>query len=286
MRDITYLSILLYLIQLTKSDKVIDLTFSFDNTSVYWPTMRQYSFKLEDAGSVDTPSLYYESNRFCAAEHGGTHLDAPRHFAKGTYGVHEIPLEKLIGRTFIIDVVSEANANPDLQVDVHHLVKAEEKLGKIPDDSILLIYTGYSSRYPDTSTYFGSSSTNTSLLHFPGLHPKAAQWLVDNRKIKSIGIDTASVDYGQSTTYQSHIILYSQNIPGFENVNLMPLDPYKTRKDIMIYALPMKIKDGSGAPLRIIAVVGEESSSSASFIHSPSQILFMIVLAVLLLLSC
>jgi kynurenine formamidase len=89
-------------------------------------------------------------------------------------------------------------------------------------------------------------------LHFPGLHPDAALWLAENRHIKAIGLDTASIDFGQSTLFESHRRLYERNIPAFEN--LMSLDALPA-KGATIYALPMKIKGGSGGPLRAIAVL-------------------------------
>ncbi|MCM3900094.1 MAG: cyclase family protein, partial [Pyrinomonadaceae bacterium] len=89
-------------------------------------------------------------------------------------------------------------------------------------------------------------------LHFPGLHPDAARWLAANRSIKAIGLDTASIDFGQSTLFESHRILFDKNIPAFENVaNLDRLPP----KGFSVIALPMKIKGGSGGPLRIVAIL-------------------------------
>ncbi len=89
-------------------------------------------------------------------------------------------------------------------------------------------------------------------LHFPGLHPDAARWLTANRSTKAIGLDTASIDYGQSTLFESHRILFDKNIPAFENVaNLDTLPP----KGFSVIALPMKIKGGSGGPLRIVAIL-------------------------------
>jgi kynurenine formamidase len=89
-------------------------------------------------------------------------------------------------------------------------------------------------------------------LHFPGLAPEAAEWLVKNRKINAVGIDTASIDYGQSQAYGSHVTLMGQNIPVFENVANLDRVPIKGAQ---IIALPMKIKGGSGGPLRIIALI-------------------------------
>jgi len=89
-------------------------------------------------------------------------------------------------------------------------------------------------------------------LHFPGVSAEAAQWLADNRTIAALGIDTPSIDYGQSADFRAHVILYTKNIPGFENVaNLAALPPVGG----FVVALPMKIEGGSGGPLRIVAYV-------------------------------
>jgi kynurenine formamidase len=89
-------------------------------------------------------------------------------------------------------------------------------------------------------------------LHFPGLHPDAARWLTLSKSIKAIGLDTPSIDFGQSTLFESHQILFAKNIPAFENVGDMSALP---TKDFLVIALPMKIGGGSGGPLRIVAVV-------------------------------
>jgi kynurenine formamidase len=89
-------------------------------------------------------------------------------------------------------------------------------------------------------------------LHFPGLHPEAARWLVNNRRVKAIGLDTVSIDYGQSTLFESHVSLFQKNVPALENLANLEQLP---EKGFLIIALPMKIKGGSGGPLRIVAVV-------------------------------
>ena len=89
-------------------------------------------------------------------------------------------------------------------------------------------------------------------LHFPGLHPQAAAWLVANRSIAAIGIDTASIDYGQSTLFESHRALFAKDIPAFENLASLERLP---ARGAHVIALPMKIAGGSGAPLRVIAIL-------------------------------
>ena len=85
----------------------------------------------------------------------------------------------------------------------------------------MLLRTGFSQRWPDAARYLGTAERGEAAvakLHFPGLHPDAARWLVANRPIKAIGIDTASIDYGQSTLFESHRVLYDADIPAFENL--------------------------------------------------------------------
>ncbi len=234
--------------------KIIDLTHTFSKESIYWVTAKE--FKLDTVAYGETDGGYfYSANNFETAEHGGTHLDAPIHFAANKQSLDEIPLTQLMGQGIKIDVSDKAKTNRDYQVSVEDFTDWEKVNGKIPDDAIVLLETGFSKYYPNKKEYLGTDERGAAAvqkLHFPGLAPEAATWLVTNRKIKSIGLDTASIDYGQSTSFQSHVILLSENIPAFENV--AHLDKLPT-KDFYVIALPMKIKGGSGGPLRIIAMV-------------------------------
>jgi kynurenine formamidase len=233
---------------------VVDLSHTYDKTTVFWPTAD--AFRLETVADGMTPGgYYYAANNFFSSEHGGTHLDAPVHFAKGAHSVEQIPIERLLGVGYIVDVADRASANPDHQVTVEDIARAEAAQGPIPADAIVLLRTGFSTRWPDAARYLGTADRGekaVAQLHFPGLHPDAARWLVANRSIKAIGIDTASIDYGQSTAYESHRILYERNIPAFENLTALERLPLTGAS---IVALPMKIGGGSGAPLRAIAIV-------------------------------
>ena len=228
----------------------VDLTHNFGNDTVYFPSFRQWRFVLYDAGSNNQFNIF----RFCALEHGGTHTDAPYHFAFGSniHRANEVPLDRLVGKAFIVDISEKAKHNKDFLITINDLKAAENLYDTTMNDTIVLLYTGFSHHWPNLNKYLGTNTTNSSELHFPGLHPDAANWIVGSRAIKSIGIDTASVDNGQSSTFGSHRILSQQNIPIFENINLNDIEKFRT-KDSMIYALPMKIEGGSGGPLRIIA---------------------------------
>jgi kynurenine formamidase len=234
------------------SGRVVDLSHPFDASTVYWPTAEGFKLDTDFEGMTDK-GYFYSAYRYSAAEHGGTHLDAPVHFAKGRHHVDEIPLEQLMGNGIVIDVTSQCAANPDYLVSVADFQNWERRNGRIRPDTIVFLRTGFGKRYPDRKAYLGTEERGADAvakLHFPGLDPAAARWLTQNRSIKAIGLDTASIDYGQSTLFESHRILMEQNIPAFENVANLELLP---AKGFSVIALPMKIKGGSGGPLRIIA---------------------------------
>ena len=234
--------------------RIIDLSYSFDASSVYWPTAEPFQLETDFEG-VTEKGYYYSAFRYRAAEHGGTHIDAPMHFAKGHRSVDEIPLEQLMGSGVLIDVTQQCAANADYLINVTDFQNWEKRNGRIPTGSIVFLRTGFGKYYPDRKKYLGTDERGASAvpkLHFPGLDPKAAQWLTENRSIKAIGLDTASIDYGQSSLFESHRILFEKNIPAFENVANLDQLPAKR---FSVIALPMKIARGSGGPLRIIATI-------------------------------
>ncbi len=231
----------------------IDLSHDFSAQTIYWPTAKP--FELEVVSAQRTPAgYYYAANNFSAAEHGGTHLDAPIHFAEGKWTTDQIPIERLVGQAIVLDVQSGADSSADYRVDYAAINGWEQEHGAIPSGSIVLFRTGWARRWPDRAAYLGTLRRGpeaASDLHFPGIDSAAAQWLVD-RKVKAVGIDTPSIDYGQSSSFPTHRLLFASNIPAFENVaNLDRLPP----RGSFVIALPMKIKGGSGGPLRIVALV-------------------------------
>jgi len=232
----------------------VDLTYPYDGSTIYWPTASGFELEVDFKGITDA-GFYYEANTFRSAEHGGTHLDAPVHFAEGRHTADEIPLSRLIGPAVVVDVSEQAAADRDYQVSVKDFEAWEAQNGQLPDSIIILIRTGYGKFWPDREAYMGTAERGADAvakLHFPGLHPDAARWLVENRSIHSIGLDTPSIDFGQSTGFESHRVLFEQNIPAFENLANLDVLP---DKGFDVIALPMKIAGGSGGPLRIVAVV-------------------------------
>ncbi|MGH7612965.1 MAG: cyclase family protein [Gemmatimonadales bacterium] len=238
-------------IDVLQSGSWVDLSYPFDSTTIYWPTAQP--FRLEVVSAQRTAAgYYYAANNIAAAEHGGTHLDAPVHFAEGKHSTDQIPLDQLIGVAAVVDVTSQvAAAGADYQITSELLEGAglDSLAGKI-----VLFRTGWGSRWPDRARYLGTTATGPAAvpeLHFPGIHPNAARWLRD-RGVKAVGIDTPSIDFGQSQTFEAHQLLFAANIPAFENVAHLDQLP---ATGAFVIALPMKIGGGSGGPLRIVAWV-------------------------------
>ncbi|SHH25031.1 cyclase family protein [Ferrimonas marina] len=230
----------------------LDLTHSFNRAAIYWPTADSFEKTVVAEGETDK-GFYYSAYNFRAAEHGGTHVDAPIHFARGMRSVGQIPLEQLIGPGVVIDIRPQAEENRNYQATVEDIKAWESEHGPLPEGAIVLFNTGSSDLWPDKERYMGTAERGADAvakLRFPGIHPNAARFLANERNIKAVGLDTPSIDYGGSTLFETHQILFKNNIPGIENVaNLNALPA----KGFEVIGLPMKIQGGSGAPLRIVA---------------------------------
>jgi kynurenine formamidase len=240
--------------QQQNGSRMIDLTHPFDAETIYWPTEEGFKLVPETADATKQ-SFFYAANRFTCAEHGGTHLDAPRHLSETGQTVDQVPLKRLVGPGACIDISTQCAADPDYQATVEDFEGWELVQGSSLEDRIVLIHTGFSRFWPDRKTYMGTAEQGADALtklHFPGLNPAAADWLVSKRHIRMVGIDTASIDHGQSQDFPTHRRLFQDNVPALENLaNLAQLPA----EDFSITALPMKIAGGSGAPCRVIAAL-------------------------------
>lgn len=237
--------------------RLVDLTHSFGEDTIYWPTAEGFVLEKGPAG-VTEKGYYYSANAFRAAEHGGTHIDAPVHFHQGGDSVDEVPLERLIGEAALVDVSAQCAEDRDHQVQVDDLLADEAEHGRIPSGAIVLLRTGFGRFWPDPERYLGTAQRGAEAvadLRFPGLHPEAARWLVRERAVSAVGLDTASIDHGSSERFEAHQALFAHGVPAFEN--LARLDELPAR-GFHVVALPMKIRGGSGGPLRALAIVPDE----------------------------
>jgi kynurenine formamidase len=233
--------------------RIVDLTHAFGADTVYWPTDTR-GFQLEQLASGRTEGgWFYSANAFCTAEHGGTHIDAPVHFSEDGVPVDEVPLSDLIGPGVVIDASAEAEDDPDYRLTREAVEAHESRHGRIPDGAIVLLRTGWSKRWPDVRAYLGDDTPgDASKLSFPSYGEEAAQFLVEERGVKALGVDTASIDYGRSTDFEVHRVAAARQVSGLENLaNLQDLPATGST----VIALPMKIAGGSGGPVRVIAML-------------------------------
>jgi kynurenine formamidase len=231
--------------------KVVDLSYTYDAQTIYWPNAEGFRHR-KDQWAVNASGFWYAAGDFGSAEHGGTHLDSPIHFAEGKQTVDQLPLSDLIGPAAVIDVSAKAAQERDYRVTVQDITDWEAAYGELTADMIVVFRTGWGKNWPDRRAYLGSDTPgDTANLHFPGLSREAAELLV-MRNVKGVGIDTASIDYGPSTDFMVHRVLNGAGIYGLENVANADALP---ATGATLVALPMKIGEGTGAPTRVIAIL-------------------------------
>lgn len=232
--------------------RIVDLTHPFDARTLYWPTSLS-AFELAKLAEGETPGGYfYSSYKLCTPEHGGTHLDAPVHFSRTGRSTGELPLRQLIAPAVMIDVSRQAAVDASYRVARADIEAFERVHGPIAAGTIVLVRTGWSRFWPDRKRYLGDDTPgDASKLTFPGYGEDAARLLIE-RRVAMLGIDTASIDYGRSTDFPAHRAGAAANIANLENLTaLEQLPPVGAT----VIALPMKIAGGSGAPVRVVALV-------------------------------
>jgi len=235
------------------SARLVDLSLTYDEDTLYWPTS-PIGFELTELAYGPSGSGYfYSAYSFCTAEHGGTHIDAPIHFAENGRTAGEIPVRQLIAPGVVLDMSEEAARDPDARLDVATIEAWEARHGPVPSGAIVLLRTGWAERWPDALSYLGDDTPgDASKLHFPAYGGEAARYLVEKREVGALGVDTASVDYGPSKDFIVHQITASAGVPNLENVTNVAELP---ETGFWVVALPIKIGKGSGGPVRIVAIL-------------------------------
>jgi len=231
---------------------LVDLTHPFTPETLYWPTSPS-GFSLQQLAYGDTPGgWFYSSYAFAAPEHGGTHLDAPIHFAAGKRTTDLIPLEQLIAPAVVIDIRAKVAADRDAVLEPADVEAFEREHGRIPRGALVLLLTGWDRNWGDRKAYFGDDTPgDASHLHFPGFGADAARILVE-RGVGGLGVDSPSIDHGPSADFMVHRVLMEGDGIGLENLTGLDRLP---ATGATVFALPMKIQGGSGGPLRAVAVV-------------------------------
>jgi kynurenine formamidase len=227
--------------------KIVDLTWPINGKSAFWPGDNYEPFELETIATLEADGVL--SKAFSSPEHLGTHIDAPNHFEPDRASVDQIPPEQLFAPGVMIDVAPAVSMNPDYRVGLDDIRRFEKVHGRIPSGAVVLVHTGWS-RFWDNATRYANKDV-MGRLHFPGFSGEAVEFLINERKVRGVGLDTMSVDYGLSRDFVVHHVLGKAGRYGLENLaHLRKLPP----RGFTLVVAPMKIETGSGGPTRVFAI--------------------------------
>src|SRR5689334_20904784 len=228
--------------------RVLDLSYAINEKLVPWPGDKKW-FEAKVNASVEKDGYFTRS--FWMLEHYGTHMDAPAHFPPGKTTVDKIPAEKLLGPAVVIDIRGEADRDPDYQLTVKRVEEWEAKHGKISAGAIVVLRTGWASRWPDVPRYRNQDANGN--MHFPGFSVSAAYPLLA-RKISGLGCDTLSIDPGNSPDFPVHHLVLGAGVYQLENLADLTELP---ESGAFLIAAPIKLEGGSGGAVRVLALVPE-----------------------------
>lgn len=201
-----------------------------------------------------TPVVSHEKDGYYGSvlnywEHSGTHMDAPVHFAKDGLFVDQLPVESLVVPAAVIDITERARRDPDTVVTPDDLIAWERRYGRLPENAAVLMASGWGARAGSVEAFRNTDSSG--VMHFPAFGKDAVDFLLTERRISGIGVDTLSLDHGPSTDFAVHYTILPTNRWGLENLaNLESIPP----SGATLFVGAPKIAAGSGGPTRVMAV--------------------------------
>jgi kynurenine formamidase len=183
-------------------------------------------------------------------EHAGTHLDAPIHFSQSGATVDKIPAAALVLPLAVIDVAAKAAQNPDYLITREDLAGWEKKHRRLPDYCCVAMQSGWAQHVGNPAKFTGKDGSG--VFHFPGFSLEAAEWLMRERNVMGLAVDTLSLDHGPSTDFKVHRAWLPSGRWGLENV--ANLDKVPASGTMLVVGLA-KVKDATGGPARLLALV-------------------------------
>jgi kynurenine formamidase len=228
--------------------KIVDLGWSLNDKNPYWPADDYEPFRLKTIATIEKNGVL--SKAFFCPEHLGTHLDAPNHFEKNQPAVDRIDAPRLFAHGVVIDVAPQSSGDADYRLTRSDVAEWEKSYGRIPDGAVVLLSTGWARHWNNYPRY--KNQDVEGKMHFPGYSAESAKFLVDERNVKGLGIDTLSIDYGLSKDFAVHHVVNGAGRYGLENVaHLDELPP----RGFYVVVAPIKIETGSGGPTRLFAIM-------------------------------
>jgi kynurenine formamidase len=226
--------------------RVLDLSYAINDKLVSWPGDEKF-FEAKVNATIEKNGYFTRS--FWMLEHYGTHLDAPAHFPPGKTTVDQIPVKQLFGPAVVIDVRAESGKDTDYQLGAARVEDWEKRHGRIPEGAIVLLRTGWASRWPDVQKYRNQDANGK--MHFPGFSVEAAKLLIE-RKVSGLGCDTLSIDPGISSDFAVHHVSLGAGLYHLENLANMSELP---ETGAFLIVAPIKLEGGSGGPARVFALL-------------------------------
>ena len=226
--------------------RVIDLSYAISDKLVAWPGDPRV-FEAQINATVEKNGYFTRS--FWMLEHYGTHMDAPAHFPTGKTTLDKISPEKFFGPAVVLDIRAEAAKNADYQLSPAVIVDWEKRHGRIPAGAIVVLRTGWASRWPDVQRYRNTDAKDE--MHFPGYSVEAARILLE-RKVSGLGCDTLSIDPGNSKDFPVHHLVLGAEVYQLENLADLSALP---ESGAFLIAAPIKLEGGSGGAVRIFALL-------------------------------
>ena len=220
-----------------------------DLTHVFFAGFPVFTFDPPRRRTLITiPSGGFYSQEWTFGEHSGTHMDAPGHFVIGGRFSPEITLRELVVPIVVVDISQRAERDPNTMLTVDDLRRFERRHGRIPEGALVCMDSGWAAKVRDTRAFKGGDAFPN--YNFPGYSLDAAMWLVERREVTAIGVDTLSLDPGNSSTFPVHVNFLATDHYGLENLaNLDKIPP----RGAFAYVGLIPWEEGSGGPCRVIA---------------------------------
>jgi kynurenine formamidase len=227
---------------------VADLTHTLSPEFPFIPVQNKtFPFRMSAIATVAADGVY--ANRWELTEHVGTHLDAPSHFHEGGLSIDELPLANLFAPLVVIDISDRARREADTTVSKGDVLGWEREHGPIPRGAAVFVRTGWDARAKDAPTFVNLDAQG--VMHFPGFGVAAIDWLVAERDIAGVGIDTLSIDPGPDTAYPVHKRLFASGKWAVECLANLATIP---ASGASVLVAPVKVRHASGAPARVVAL--------------------------------
>jgi kynurenine formamidase len=241
--------------------QIVELTHTLDGNFPFIPVPGvTFPFALAPIATIDANGV--AANRWIIHEHLGTQIDAPNHFSKNGASLDALEAVDLIVPMVVIDFRERATRDVDASLEIADVQAWEARHGRIPERAAVMLYTGWDARIKDPEAYVNADENHVK--HYPGFGVEAANWLIQNRNIWGVGVDTLSFDPGKDNEYKTHKAVLGAGKWAVEAVaNLQSVPP----SGATLFVGAPKVRGATGGPVRLIALRPRSPAFNAEPLH-------------------